>query len=181
MKNTSKNGWVLASCCVFILVAVQVYVLFYGMPRIAYIETAKLMVGFSEAAQAERELKAENEKWQTELKVLQDTLAAHVELMSKEYDRATPQRKKELQDILSASNQKVNNFNQANIAKMEKLHSEKMKGVIEKVNIYVQEYGKKHRYSIIFGTVQGGSILYGNNARYDITEEIIKGLNARYK
>ena len=153
----------------------------FYIPRIAYIETAKLMVGFSEAAQAERELKAENEKWQTELKVLQDTLAAHVELMSKEYDLATPQRKKELQDILSASNQKVNNFKQANIAKMEKLHSEKMKGVIEKVNIYVQEYGKKHRYSIIFRTVQGGSILYGNNARYDITEEIIKGLNARYK
>lgn len=154
---------------------------YFFMPRIAYIETAKLLVGFSESAQVERELKAENEKWQSELKVLQDSLAAHVELMSKEYDSATPQRKKELQDILSASNQRVNNFKQANIAKMEKLHAEKMKSVIEKVNIYVQEYGKKHRYSIIFGTVQGGSILYGNNVRYDITSEIIKGLNERYK
>lgn len=152
-----------------------------GRPQIAYIETAKLMVGFSESARVERELKAENDKWQEQLKVLQDSLAAHVELMSKEYDSATPQRKKELQDILSTSNQRVNNFKQANINKMEKIHAEKMKSVIEKVNIYVQEYGKNHRYSIIFGTVHGGSIIYGNRDRYDITEQIIKGLNERYK
>lgn len=154
---------------------------FFFTPRIAYVETAKLMVGFSEAAKVEQEMKAENDKWQGQLKILQDSLAASISTMSKEYDRATPQRKKELQDLLSASNQRVNNFKQANQSKIEKLGSEKMKTVLEKINIYIQEYGKKRRYNMIFGTVQGGSILYGDNRRYDVTEDIIKGLNERYK
>lgn len=93
-------------------------------PRIAYVNNSKLMIGFSEAATAERELKAENEKWQKQLQSLQDTLKSAMDKMSKEYDNASPARKKELQDMLSASNQRVNNFKQASITKMEKLRTE---------------------------------------------------------
>jgi len=99
----------------------------------------------------------------------------------KEYNTANAKRKKELQDLLSAHNQQVNNFREASVKRMQKLQSEKMQSVIDKVNVYMAEYGKKHNYSIIFGTVAGGSILYGNSDRYDISNEVIKGLNERYK
>jgi Skp family chaperone for outer membrane proteins len=139
------------------------------------------MVGFSEANKVERELKAEDEKWQEQLKVLQDSVQATVDLMSKEFDGAQPTRKKELQDNLSAWNQRVNNFKHANMQRMEKLRNEKMQSVADKVNVYLDEHGKKHNYSIIFGTVAGGSILYGDKEKYDITQKIINGLNERYK
>ena len=139
------------------------------------------MVGFSEANKVERELKAEDGKWREQLKVLQDSVQAAVDQMSKEFDGAKPARKRELQDNLSAWNQRLNNFKHANMQKMERLRNEKMQGVVDKVNVYLDEYGKKHNYSIIFGTVMGGSILYGNKDKYDITQEIINGLNERYK
>ena len=139
------------------------------------------MVGFSEANKVERVLKAEDEKWQEQLKVLQDSVQAAVDLMSKEFDGAQPTRKKELQDNLSAWNQRVNNFKHANMQRMEKLRNEKMQSVADKVNVYLDEHGKKHNYSIIFGTVAGGSILYGDKEKYDITQKIINGLNERYK
>ena len=126
-------------------------------------------------------LQEEDDKWKKQLKELQDSLASHVDVMTKEYNNANAKRKKELQDLLSAHNQKVNNFREASVKRMQKLQSEKMQSVMDKANVYMAEYGKKHKYSIIFGTVAGGSILYGNSDGYDISNEVIKGLNERYK
>jgi hypothetical protein len=52
---------------------------------------------------------------------LKDSLAAHIDLMGKEYDNANLSRKKDLQTMLSIHNQNVNNFREANQKKMEKL------------------------------------------------------------
>ena len=153
----------------------------YFTPKIAYVDTSKLMVGFSEAAEVERELNAEDKKWREQLKELEDSLQASIDRMSKEYERAGAAKKKALQDGLSARNQQINNFRRANMRKMEKLRSTKMKSVMDKANVYLTEYGKKHGYGIIFGTAAGGSILYGSEDKYDITEEVIEGLNERYK
>lgn len=170
----------LLTILILIILVLTGYHIFFT-PRIAYVDTSKLLVGFSEAARAENELKVENDKWQKQQKALEDSLQAAVNSMSKEYNSAKPARQKELQDLLSARNQQINNFRQANLKKMEKLRQEKMKNVYEKANLFMAEYGKTHNYSIIFGTVVGGSILYGNEDRYDITAKIVKGLNERYK
>lgn len=149
--------------------------------KIAYVETSRLMVGFSESNNVQKQLKAENDKWQAQLKTLQDSLQAMINTMSKEYDSAKPARQKELQDMLSARNQQINNFKLANEKKMAQLEQEKLKGVIDKVNVYIAEYGRSHGYSILFGTLTGGNILYGDQKAFDVTDEIVKGLNERYK
>ena len=171
---------ILLGICIVTLFAV-VLNLYITNPKIAYVNTSKIMIGFTDASKVEKELKAEDVKLQSELKILQDTLAKQIDLMSKEYNTATPQRKKELQDQLSAANQQINNFKIAANNKLEKMKQEKLKGIIEKINLYLDEYGKKHHYSIIFGTTTGGNIVYGDINRYDISEAIIKGLNERYK
>lgn len=152
-----------------------------NVPRVAYVDTARLMVSFSEAAKVERELKAEDEKWRANLKVLEDSVQAAAKRISAEFDKASPKRKRELQDLLSARNQQVNNFVQANRKRMEKLRQEKMQGIVAKVNAYISEYGEKEGYSIILGTATGGSILYGDTRGYDITSNIADGLNQRYR
>jgi outer membrane protein len=154
---------------------------YFFSPKIAYVNTGKLMVGFSEASKIEKELKTEEDKWRAEAKTIEDSLQKTVNTMSSEYNKASAAKQKEMQDMLSARNQQLNNFKQANMRRIEKMRNEKMQGVYEKANIYFAEYGKKHRYSIILGTVAGGNILYGNENYYDITNELIKGLNERYK
>jgi Skp family chaperone for outer membrane proteins len=153
----------------------------FFVPRIAYLDTAKLLVGFSEAAKVDREVKVEDDKWQVEEKVLQDSLRAVITAMSKDYDRAPVAKKKEMQDALSARNQQINNFREANVKRVSDLRQKKMQTVFEKVNVFIGEYGKKKHYSMIFGTATGGSILFGDERGFDITEDIIKGLNERYK
>jgi Skp family chaperone for outer membrane proteins len=160
-------------------VATALYSCSHELPM-AYVDTARLMVGFSEAAQVQRELKAEDDKWQTQLKVIQDSVQSAVDAMSTEFNKASPQRKRELQDLLSARNQQMNNFVQANQARMEKLRREKMQAVVDRANLYIEEYGKKHGYGLILGTA-AGNIVYADRERYDVTDDIIAGLNERYK
>jgi outer membrane protein len=181
-SQSSRSALIIFALALSFLLSISAVVKsFFFTPRIAYVSTGKLMIGFSEASKVENELKVEGDKWQAQLKSLQDSLQTTINNMSKEYNTATPAKKKELQDMLSARNQQVNNFRQANIRKMEDLKQKKMQGVYDKANVYISEYGRKRHYSMIFGTVAGGSIMYGNDANYDITEDLIKGLNDRYK
>jgi Skp family chaperone for outer membrane proteins len=152
-----------------------------SIPRVAYIETSRVMTGFSDAAAAEKEIHAEEVKAEAQSKVLQDSLQAVIDLMSREYNSAAPARKKELQDLLSAHNQQVSNFRYGSAQRIDELRKVKLKPVHEKINAYIAEYGRKHRCSIIFGTTAEGSILYGDSRRYDITDNVIAGLNERYR
>jgi len=168
--------------CLFLSISATLAITYFFLtPKIAYVNTGKLIIGFSEANKIEKEVKAEDDKWQAQYKSFGDSLQATIDGMSKEYNTAKPARKKELQDMLSARNQQINNFRQANVRKIQDMRQKRMETVFEKINIYISEYGKKHNYTMIFGTVAGGSILYGNERTCDKTEDIIKGLNERYK
>jgi Skp family chaperone for outer membrane proteins len=154
---------------------------YFFIPRIAYVDTNKLMIGFSEANRVEKELKAEDDKWRGQLKMIKDSVQASIDIMSKEFNTAKPDRRKELEDNLSAWNQRANNFRQANMEKMEKLKAEKIGTVYQKINVFMAEFGKRHHYGIVMGTLSGGNILYADERKFDITDRIIRGLNERYK
>ena len=51
--------------------------------------------------------------------------------------------------------------------------------VINDINDYVKEFGKRKGYKIIFGASGGGNIMYADESS-DLTEEVLKGLNAEY-
>ncbi len=49
----------------------------------------------------------------------------------------------------------------------------------DRINEYVQEYGKENGYTYIYGANGDGSIMYAEDSK-EITEEIITMINARY-
>jgi outer membrane protein len=103
-----------------------------------------------------------------------------MERMNKHYNTASKNAKYDMQQELSTRNQQINNFREANLERIGKKRAQMMDGVYQKINVYLDEYGKSHHYDLILGTVQGGSILYGSSG-VDITDDIIKGLNKRYE
>jgi len=181
-NQKSKNNFIWGIILIVISIAGATIVnqYFFKQAKVGYIFTPNMMVGFKDAAKIDKELQEEDEKWRKNLSELQDSLKAHMDLMTKEYDRASPKRKKQLQDLLSAKNQQVNNYRIANEKRMIELKNKKLKPVIEKINVFLGEYGKKENYSMIFGAVLDGTIMYGDDA-HNITEEVVAALNERYK
>jgi Skp family chaperone for outer membrane proteins len=118
VQSPNKMGFsALVLSCFSVIIAVFISLLlakFLFTPKIAYVDTSKLMLGFSEANKVEREIKAEDDKWKDKLKTMQDSLKASIDTMSKYYDISKPAQKKALQDNLSALNQRVNSLRRLN-------------------------------------------------------------------
>lgn len=154
---------------------------FFPSPKIAYVDTGKLMIAFTEASRAQKSLEEQGTKWKDQYKTLQDSVQAAMDTMSRYFDDASVDRRKTLQNNLTVWNQRAENFRMANEKKMQQLASEKLQGVSSKINVFLEEYGKEKGYDLILGTMQGGNILYGNTADLDITQEVARELNERYK
>lgn len=56
----------------------------------------------------------------------------------------------------------------------------KMDSLLTKVKKFVKEYGKNKGYTFILGANEGGSVLYGADEK-NITDEVVKALNEKYK
>ena len=52
--------------------------------------------------------------------------------------------------------------------------------IVSQMRNYIKEYGKKKGYDYIYGTGDAASVLYAKDS-YDITDEMIKEFNGKYK
>ena len=55
-----------------------------------------------------------------------------------------------------------------------------MDSLVKGVKTFIKSYGKEKGYSYIYGTGDAATILYAED-KYDITKEIVKALNDKYK
>ena len=54
------------------------------------------------------------------------------------------------------------------------------KGNYDKLYDFIERYSKENGYDYVFSRGFGGEMLYGNDM-YDLTDEVIEGLNREYK
>ena len=104
------------------------------------------------------------------------------EIKSYEKERAS-MSKKELelkQQLLGNKQQQINNYQQAIQNQIQEEDKKATQTVVNDINDYVKEYGKKNGYKIIFGASGGGNIMYASESS-DLTEKVLKGLNADFE
>ncbi len=145
-----------------------------------YVDVNKLLDGYvrTEVVRAEFEKKAASmtanvdslvSDWQKELQVYE-----------KERSSMTVKELKLKQELLSNKQQQINNYQQAIQKQIEEEDQKATQTVINDINDFVKEYGKKHKHKIIFGASGGGNIMYADDAT-DLTAVILEGLNNEYK
>jgi outer membrane protein len=164
-----------------VALATAIFSLFKSQQNAAlvYVDVNKLLEGYKKTAV----VRAEFQEKTAVLRANVDSLLVDWQKELKAYEKErSKMSKKELalqQELLGNKQQQVNNYQQA-IQKQ--LHSEDQKTtqtVVNDINAYVKEYGKKHRYKIIFGASGGGNIMYAGEGT-NLTAEVLEGLNATY-
>jgi outer membrane protein len=147
--------------------------------QLVYVDVNKLMEGYKRTKVA----KAEFDKKATIMKTNVDSLVGNwqTELKNYEKERASlsPKELKLKQELLGNKQQQINGYQEAIQKKIQEEDKKVTQTVINDINDYVKEYGKKNSYKIIFGASGGGNIMYAEEST-DLTEEILKGLNAEY-
>lgn len=148
--------------------------------QLVYVDINKLMDGYKRTA-------IEKSKFEEKAKLMQsnvDSLVADWQNELKVYEKErSSMSKNELelkQELLGGKQQQINNYQKAIQGKIQEEDRKASQTVINDINDYVKEYGKKHNYKIIFGASGSGTIMYADDAA-DLTVEVLEGLNAEYQ
>jgi outer membrane protein len=144
-----------------------------------YVDVNKLMDGYkrTKIVRAEFEVKAKTlsanvdslmTDWQKEIKLYEKERSS---LSKKELDLK--------QHLLSNKQQQINNYQQAIQKQIQEEDQKSTQTVINDINDYVKEYGKKNNHDIILGASGSGSIMYASETS-DLTQVVLEGLNAEF-
>ncbi|MCR9133505.1 MAG: OmpH family outer membrane protein [bacterium] len=175
MNSSLSNTLVIAS---IILSLTAVGITGYTITKptnIAFVESNVLLTEYSESKEAQEELNTKIEEWsanvttlQNELEVLNNTLIEQAESWN------TSEREAHLENM-QLKQQELGRYSNAVNQQASKLESELMEPIYASINNRIKAFGEEEGYSIVFGTVQGGNILYGTEA-VNVTWEFIRYL-----
>ncbi len=148
--------------------------------ELVYVDVNKLLEGYkrTKIVRAEFEVKAKT------MSANVDSLMVDWQNELKNYEKErSKMSKKEIelkQQLLGNKQQQLNNYQQAIQKQIQEEDKKVTQTVINDINDYVTEYGKKHKHKIIFGASGGGNIMYADDAT-NLTETILEGLNKEFE
>ena len=148
--------------------------------KTAYIDTSKLLEEYTEAKDIEAKYKGKSKEMGQELEVEIANFkadAANFQKNAQQNGQAWAQQKgAELQK----REQQLSYAQQAMLQKLQQESGAEMDTLVKDVKKFIKTYGKEKGYAYIYGTGESATVLYAQD-KYDITKEIIKLLNDKYK
>lgn len=169
----------LYAACLAVALSILAIYFAKSSSELVYVDVNKLITGYSKTKVA----KAEFDKKASLMKANVDSLISNWQNELKNYEKErgslSPKELKLKQELLSNKQQQINGYQEAIQKKIQEEDKKVTQTVINDINDYIKEYGKDHNYKIIFGASGGGNIMYADEST-DLTEKVLKGLNAEY-
>lgn len=148
--------------------------------KTAYVDSSKLMKDYEEVKDVESKYKIQSEekgksleadiaKFQQEVQSFQANARQKGQAWAEQKAAELQKKEQQLQ------------FKQQEMVQSLQMESGKeIDSVVKKVKEYIAEYAKKNNLDYVFNTEEASTVIYGKE-QYDITESILKELNAKYK
>jgi outer membrane protein len=150
-----------------------------GDSKIAYFEMDSLNNSFALVKEVKAELGREEEKMNSELTRLQKTYNdKFTQYQSQAQTMSSVESEKANRDIVQMQ-QKFSAAKQQMEMRLQDLSMRKMQEVKNKVEEYLKEYNKAKGYTYILAYEPG--FMFYRDSTFDITADLVKGLNEKYK
>ena len=148
--------------------------------KTAYVDTSKLLEEYTEAKDIEakyknkstemgRELELEIKRFKADAENFQRNAQANGQAWAQQNGAALQKREQQLQYA-----------QQSMVQQLQQEMGIEMDTLVSGVKKFIKNYGKEKGYSYIYGTGENATVLYAED-KYDITNDIVKQLNDRYK
>lgn len=149
--------------------------------KIAYVEVDSIMTQYTYCKEKSAELEKKGNNIQKTLAQKQQALqnAAVKFQQDIQANKYTQQQAEAVQAGLQKQNNDLQALNQRLSSEFQQETEKFNKELRKNIQQYLTEYNKDKKYSVIFSK-QGDNILYADQA-YDITNEVVAGLNKAYK
>lgn len=163
-----------------VFVCITLVVVSCKQEKIGFVDNVKLMDEYQEKIDIESKFKTKVEA----LTKKRDSISQAFQLEAQAFQtKAQNMSQKKAQEEYALMQQRGQFIGQQLQQEDQQLQAEgqtEMDSVVSKVKKEIKAYGKTQGYTYILGGGDGGSVLYGVDAN-DLTDEIIKILNDKYK
>jgi outer membrane protein len=170
-KRKMKNLIVIACILAFVSCKQEV---------IGYVDNVKLMNDYQEKIDVEAKYQVKNDA----LTKRRDSVSQAFQIEAQAFQtkaQGMPQKKaQEEYNILQQRGQFIGQQLQQEEQQLQEQGQTEMDSLVSKVKKEIKAFGKANGYTYILGGGDGGSVLYGTEAN-DLTEEVLKVLNEKYK
>ncbi|MDO4781758.1 MAG: OmpH family outer membrane protein [Capnocytophaga felis] len=148
--------------------------------KIAFVDNTKLLNEYQEKKDIESKLKEQISKYEKK----RDSISQAFQLEAKNFEAqaqnlAQNVAQKKYNELMQKS-QILQQHLQQEEQKIQIESQTQMDSLLNKVKKFIKDYGKEKGYTFILGANEGGSVLYGDDKK-DITNEVVKSLNEKYK
>ena len=148
--------------------------------KTAYVDTSKLMMESTEAKDIEAKYKAKSEEMGKELEIEIAKFKAEAGSFQKNAQMNGQAWAQQKGAELQKREQQLQYAQQSIAQQLQQESGVEIDSVVSSVKKFIKSYGKDKGYAYIYGTGDAASILYAED-KYDITNELIKLLNDKYK
>jgi len=174
------NKLALPLSIVALLAAVATFFYTQSSSDLVYVDVNEMLEGYKRT----KIVRGEFEKKAATMKANVDSLMTGWQDELKAYEKERSKlSKKELdlkQELLSNKQQQIGNYQQAIQKQLAEEDKKATQTVVNDINDFVKEYGKKKGYKIIFGAVGNGNVMYADEAT-NLTPKLIELLNAEFE
>jgi outer membrane protein len=148
--------------------------------KTAYVDTSKLMIEYTEAKDIEAKYKAKSQEMGRELEAEIAKFKAEAGNFQKNAQMNGQAWAQQKGAELQKREQQLQYAEQSIAQQLQQESGVEIDSVVSGVKKFIKAYGKEKGYAYIYGTGDAASILYAED-KYDITNELIKLLNDKYK
>ena len=148
--------------------------------KTAYVDTSKLMIEYTEAKDIEAKYKAKSEEMGKELEIEIAKFKAEAGSFQKNAQMNGQAWAQQKGAELQKREQQLQYAQQSIAQQLQQESGVEIDSVVSSVKKFIKSYGKEKGYAYIYGTGDAASILFAED-KYDITNEIIKLINDKYK
>jgi outer membrane protein len=150
-----------------------------GQFKIAYFEMDSIENNYEYLKEVKDELKAKENQLTGQLNSMKNRYMEKVNKYQQEAQTMTQERQGAVQQELLQEQKMIQNKEQAMGGDLQDESFKRMQVVNKKIEDFLKDFNKDKGYSYILAH-QPGTIYY-KDTRFDITSEMLKGLNATYK
>ncbi|WP_396151281.1 OmpH family outer membrane protein [Flavobacterium sp.] len=148
--------------------------------KTAYVDTSKLLEEYTEAKDIEEKYKSKGEEMGKQLEAEVVRFRSEAAAFQKNAQTYGPQWAQQKGAELQQKEQELSYAQQAILRQLQEESGKEMDSLVKDVKKFIKEYGKEKGYNYIYGTGDAATVLYAKE-EYDITNEVVKLLNEKYK
>lgn len=155
------------------------YFIFFKNSQVVYVDSHALLESYEGMKTARQEFQQKATQWQANI----DTLKAELDQTIRAHEaEKQSMSKKELalsQELIQTKQKQFLDYQRAIQQQSQQEDAKMTEAVLVEINAFVEAYGKKKGYQIIFGATNMGNIVYAQDA-LNVTNELQAALNANY-